>query len=77
MMMYVGEDGISVVDRERGGRASGPSSVDFSNCSLKGVSFGNAKLDGANFSGAVLTGANFKNAEAHQCQFQGRRSDGR
>jgi uncharacterized protein YjbI with pentapeptide repeats len=71
MMMYVGEDGISVVDRERGERQSGPASVDFSNCSLKGVSFGNAKLDGANFTGAVLTGANFKNAKLTNASFKG------
>ena len=69
MMMYVGEDGVSVVNSERGDRE--PSTVDFSNCSLKNASFGNAKLDGANFSGAVLTGANFKNAKLTNASFKG------
>jgi uncharacterized protein YjbI with pentapeptide repeats len=70
MMMYVGPDGISVVDRERGGRQSEPAGVDFSNCSMKGVSFGNAKLDGANFTGAILHGANFKNAKLTNVTFK-------
>jgi uncharacterized protein YjbI with pentapeptide repeats len=68
MMMYVGDAGVSVVDRDRG---SGNSSVDFSNCSLKGASFGNAKLDGANFSGALLHGANFRNAKLVNATFKG------
>lgn len=66
MMMYVGAEGVSVVDRERSKNAMG---VDFSNCSMKGVSFGNAKLDGADFSGALLTGANFKNAKLANVKF--------
>jgi uncharacterized protein YjbI with pentapeptide repeats len=68
MMMYVGDAGVSVVDRDRG---SENSSVDFSNCSLKGASFGNAKLDGANFSGALLHGANFRNAKLVNATFKG------
>ncbi|HWA88819.1 MAG TPA: pentapeptide repeat-containing protein [Rhizomicrobium sp.] len=78
MMMYVGAEGVSVVDGDRGpkGKPSGvapksaPAGVDFSNCSLKGASFGNAKLDGANFSGALLTGVNFKNARLTNVTFQ-------
>src|ERR1700749_4332888 len=69
MMMYVSDDGISVLDRERG-EQSGPSRVDFSNCSMKGVSFGNAKLDGADFTGAILHGANFKSAKLTNVTFK-------
>ena len=71
MMMYVSEDGISVLDRERGARSGGPSRVDFSNCSMKGASFGNAKLDGADFTGAILHGANFKSAKLTNVTFKG------
>ncbi|HVU19910.1 MAG TPA: pentapeptide repeat-containing protein [Rhizomicrobium sp.] len=70
MMMYVGDDGISVLDRA-GAKSDGPHSVDFSNCSMKGVSFGSAKLDGADFTGAVLHGANFKNAQLTNVTFKG------
>lgn len=68
MMMYVGDEGVSVLDRGNGG---GAFSVDFSNCSMKGASFGNAKLDGADFTGALLQGANFKNAQLTNVTFKG------
>jgi uncharacterized protein YjbI with pentapeptide repeats len=67
MMMYVGPEGISVVDRER---QNSEGRVDFSNCSMKGVSFGNAKLDGADFTGALLQGANFRNAKLANVTFR-------
>ena len=67
MMMYVGDGGVSVVDRAAQGSATG---VDFSNCSMKGASFGNARLDGANFNGALLTGASFKNARLANASFK-------
>ncbi len=77
MMMYVGAEGVSVIDRDRGGKddksvtmAGSPSGVDFSNCSMKGASFGNAKLDGANFTGALLQGANFKSAKLTNVTFR-------
>jgi uncharacterized protein YjbI with pentapeptide repeats len=70
MMMYVGADGISVVDRERHADKSKPASVDFSNCSMKSVSFGSAKLDGANFTGAILQGANFRGAKLTNVTFK-------
>ena len=69
MMMYVGDAGVSVVDR--GGEKGAAAGVDFSNCSMKGVSFGNAKLDGANFEGALLQGANFKGAKLANASFRG------
>lgn len=71
MMMYVGDAGVSVVDRERGAAKSAAIGVDFSNCSMKGVSFGNAKLDGANFEGALLQGANFRGARLGNASFRG------
>jgi uncharacterized protein YjbI with pentapeptide repeats len=69
MMMYVGSDGVSVVDNERRKASGAAMGVDFSNCSLKGASFGNAKLDGANFTGALLQGANFKSARLTNVTF--------
>jgi uncharacterized protein YjbI with pentapeptide repeats len=71
MMMYVGDAGVSVVDRERGAGKGAATGVDFSNCSMKGVSFGNAKLDGANFEGALLQGANFRGAKLSNASFRG------
>src|SRR5262249_43236111 len=70
MMMYVGAEGVQVIDRERAHKGT-VTGVDFSNCSMKGVSFGNAKLDGANFTGALLAGANFKNAKLANASFKG------
>ncbi len=69
MMMYVGDEGVSVVDRGRADKGTS-SGVDFSNCSLKGATFGSAKLDGADFSGALLTGANFRNARLSNAKFK-------
>jgi uncharacterized protein YjbI with pentapeptide repeats len=69
MMMYVGVDGIQVLDRERTHKGT-TAGVDFSNCSMKGVSFGNAKLDGADFTGAILQGANFKGAKLTNASFK-------
>ncbi|HUB84760.1 MAG TPA: pentapeptide repeat-containing protein [Rhizomicrobium sp.] len=68
MMMYMGAEGIAIVDH---GEAAGDGTVDFSNCSLKRASFGNAKLDGANFSGAMLQGANFRGAKLKNVKFEG------
>ena len=65
-MMHIGAGGVRVLTR---GKA--PTTVDFSNCSLKGASFGGAKLDGANFNGAILEGANFKGAKLANVSFQG------
>jgi len=73
MMMYVGAEGVSVIDRDgakQSGRSRTMSGVDFSNCSMKGASFGNARLDGANFTGALLQGASFKSAKLTNVVFK-------
>ena len=60
MMMYVAPNGDSLII-SRGDLSQSPSgvegSVDFSNCSMKGVNFGNAKLNNVIFDGALLSGA--------------------
>ena len=46
-------------------------SVDFTNCSMKGVKLANSKLKGANFSGALLHNADFAGANLTGCNFDG------
>jgi uncharacterized protein YjbI with pentapeptide repeats len=46
-------------------------SVDFTNCSMKGVKLANSKLKGANFSGALLHNADFADANISGCNFDG------
>jgi uncharacterized protein YjbI with pentapeptide repeats len=46
-------------------------SVDFTNCSMKGVKLANSKLKGANFSGALLHNADFAGANISGCNFDG------
>ena len=46
-------------------------SVDFGNCSMKGVKLANAKLKGANFSGALMQGADLSGAVLTGATFDG------
>jgi uncharacterized protein YjbI with pentapeptide repeats len=68
MMMYVGSQGVTVVD---GASEKTLGGVDFGRCSMRSVSFGNAKLDGVNFSGSILVNANFRGAKLTDVHFEG------
>jgi uncharacterized protein YjbI with pentapeptide repeats len=68
MMMYVGAQGVTVVD---GASEKTLGGVDFGRCSMRSVSFGNAKLDGVNFSGSILVNANFRGARLTDVHFDG------
>lgn len=68
MMMVMGDQDVSMIDRRAEGAMDG---VDFSNASLKRTAFGNARLDGANFEGALLQGATFRGAKLTNASFRG------
>jgi uncharacterized protein YjbI with pentapeptide repeats len=61
----VGKSGLGASDAEL------TFSVDFTNCSMKGVKLANSKLKGANFSGALLHNADFAGANLSGCNFDG------
>jgi uncharacterized protein YjbI with pentapeptide repeats len=73
MMMYVGPESASIVDRGdlSNDSAGDGGSVDFSNCRMHYTSFGNTRLVNVKFDGAIMVAANFKGAEFVNSSFRG------